>query len=324
MKASSDKSLHSRRADGEVSVRRSRDSARGRRPKPRSTGQKPRSARRAWSGISQLTLVEHSLCPLDAPRGPLIHEPEYSFYTRGRRRTGRAEIRSLLGLKPEDEFYLWGILALVFSEKEPDPNYYASARYLLERLGLSQGGKSTENLRNAIHRLGNVRYRNGEFYDPVRKEHRDIGFGFWSYDLPMRDGSLRPWRISIDPVFFDFCKAAGGFLAFDLEVYRELRPASRRLFLFIKKLFYRNKDATPYLDVRDLAVHTLGFSDALRAADYNRKVCACSMDLAKRGMIRLPEGEIRTLCEKVGKGNYRVRFHKGPHFVETPHREATR
>ena len=73
-----------------------------------------------WSGISQLSFVEHSLCRLDPPSGPFIHQAEYAYFVAGKKRTAHPELHCGLGLKPEDEFYLWGVCGLVFSQSEPE------------------------------------------------------------------------------------------------------------------------------------------------------------------------------------------------------------
>jgi hypothetical protein len=269
-----------------------------------------------WSGIAQLTLVEHCLCPLHPPNSGFVHEAGYLYFPDGRRRVGRCQVTCPLKLKPDDEFYLWGLLALTFAQPQPEPDFYASARFCLRHLGLTQGGKSVKLLREAIHRLGAVSYRNKTFYDPVRKEHRDVGFGFLSYDVPTRNESLRPWRIAWDGVFFELCREAGGHLGFDLPAYRQLRPASRRLFLFLRKILHR-KNASPVLDVRHLAVNVLGFAPGLRATDHNKKVYACAVDVAGLGLVTLPPGGMQALCKKVPgrRGVFCVQFCRGPFFM---------
>ena len=83
-------------------------------------------------------------------------------------------------------------------------------------------------------------YINDHFYDPVRGEHRDVAFGFFSYSLPVDPASSRAWRFVWDPIFFEFCQAARGSLVFDLKPTVSLDVASRRLFLLLKKIFWRN------------------------------------------------------------------------------------
>ena len=167
------------------------------------------------------------------------------------------------GLSPTDEFYLWGLLSLTFSQPKPSPDFYATPYYCLRQLGCIDqkeartGGKRFALFRNAISRLSAVSYRNDRFYDPVRGEHRQVGFGFLSYSLPVDPGSSRAWRFAWDPIFFEFCSAAAGSLRFDLDVYRTLDPASRRLYLLLKKIFWRC-DASPNFELRDLTVNVLG------------------------------------------------------------------
>ena len=258
------------------------------------------------------------------PEGGFTHEAEYYYYQNRNRKLGRATIDCPLGLKPEDEFYLYGLLGLVFSEPETDINFYASARYILSSLGMAgQGGSMVHHLRSTIQRLATVTYRNDKFFDPIRNEHRDVTFGFLKYDLPTADESFRPWRIVIDPIFFDFCKASRCFLAFDRETCRKLRPASRRLFLLLNKLFYKGTDVSGAFDVEHLCVNQIGFSAGMRATDYNKKLFRCVSDLAALGLVLIPPDGQKGLCEKVGKGKYRVRFHRGPKFGEQTRSENT-
>ena len=73
----------------------------------------PRSPSAAYLGHTQLSLVEHALCPLDAGAslaGPLVHETQY-YYSDQNRNRKRAQIRVTCpeGLSPTDELYLWGL-----------------------------------------------------------------------------------------------------------------------------------------------------------------------------------------------------------------------
>src|SRR5207302_10351673 len=68
----------------------------------------------------------------------------------------------------------------------------------------------------------------------------------------------RCWRIEWNPFFFRFCRATGGTLLFDLDLYRQLSPASRRLFLKLKDRFWRSKRV--FANVDELTVQGLGFS----------------------------------------------------------------
>ena len=74
--------------------------------------------------------------------------------------------------------------------------------------------------------------------------------------------SSRAWYIVWDAQFFEYCQAVSGSLRFDLGLYRSLDFASRRLFLLLQKIFWRN-DHTPPFELRKLGVETLGFSAQL-------------------------------------------------------------
>lgn len=274
-------------------------------------------------GLSQLTLVEHALCPLDARlslRENLVHECEYFFTdAQKHRRKARVRVNCPDGLSANDEFFLWGLLALTFSEREPTIDFYATPHFCLTRLQKissgSKGGKSYALFRQAIERLSMVRYRNERFYDPIRREHRDVSFGFFSYSLPVDPDTSRAWRIVWDPLFFEFCQAAGSQLSFDLETYRELDCASRRLFLLLKKLFWRKK-VSPSFDVRHLAVDVLGFSSKSSQRKLNDKLKSSVDKLVEREIINLPSGvsQAGELIEKKKKGVYCIRFVRGNYF----------
>ncbi|MBW3541545.1 MAG: hypothetical protein KY476_14855, partial [Planctomycetes bacterium] len=210
--------------------------------------------------------MEHALCPLDPSvslQANAVFETRYYFTDRSRnRRQATARLGALDGLSAHDEFYLWGLLALAFSQREPRPEFLATPYYCLRKLGVitpgKSGGREFDIFRSALRRLAGVRYQNDRFYDPVRGEHRQVAFGFLNYSLPLDRDSSRAWRFAWDPIFFEFARATGGTLGFDLALYRQLDAASRRLYLFLKKVFWRSDTAGP-LDLRHLAVDVLGF-----------------------------------------------------------------
>jgi hypothetical protein len=281
-------------------------------------------APRAGSGRAQLSLVEHALCPLDATTtlaGPFIHETGYA-YTDEQRHRQRATVRVCCpeGLSPTDEFYLWGLLSLTFAQPNPTLDFYATPYFCMRRLrcidqGSHRGGKNFALFRGAIARLAAVSYRNDRFYDPIRGEHRAVSFGFFSYSLPLSPDSARTWRFAWDPIFFEFCQAARGTLLFDFDTYRALDPASRRLYLLLKKMFWRS-DTSPEFEVRDLAVNTVGFAASHETWRLKQKLAVTTAVLLHHGIVRLPEGasDPRHLFLKRGKSHYTLRFWRGPHF----------
>lgn len=269
---------------------------------------------------AQLTLVEHALCPLDAGVSltkNFLHETRY-LYTDGsrNRRTATVRIGGLDGLSAHDEFYLWGLLALALSQPEPTADFYATPYYVLRRLGLitndKKGGREFELFRAAIQRLAGIRYQNDRFYDPVRGEHRTVSFGFLNYSLPLDAGSNRAWRFAWDPIFFELTQATGGALTFDLGLYRELDAATRRLYLLLKKLFFR-KDTTPALDITELAVQALGFSPTIPVRQLKPKLARCVSELMSRDIVTLPSGSDAPFSKR-GRGSYTLQLQKGPAF----------
>ena len=173
----------------------------------------------------------------------------------------------------------------------------------------TKGGRNYELFRDAIRRLSAVSYQNNGFYDPVRAEHREVAFNFLSYSLPIEPKSCRAWRLVWNPIFFEMCLATGSTLSFDLAMYRELDEASRRLFLLLKKVFWRRKQ-TPRFDVRDLTTHVLGFSGDLPQRRLNERLRRCITQLVERDIIADDECEL----QKQAKGIYSIRFHRGTFF----------
>lgn len=275
------------------------------------------------TGITQLSLVEHALCPID-PRqslgGSCVHEAAYRYTdSSGDRQTARARVVSLEGLSPTDEFYLWGLLALTFAQQQVGPDFYATPHYCLRELGVidseSKGGKSYRLFRESLGRLAGVRYENDHFFDPVRKEHRHVAFGLLGFSLPLDPESNRAWRIVWDTQFFEFCRATGGRLTFDLRLYRRLDPASRRLMLFLQKVFYRRR-RSPRLGLRELAVEVLGFSPVLSSGKLKRKVERAAQVLAGVGIIAGPPRFERQGAE------WRVQFERGSRMARSTHRAS--
>lgn len=269
---------------------------------------------------AQLTLVEHALCPLDAAaslRPGLIFESCYPFSDKHRnRKRAQARVGAIDGLSAHDELYLWGLLSLALTQAEPRPELVATPYWCLRNLGAidddKRGGREFELFRAAIRRLAGVRYQNDAFYDPIRGEHRQVSFGFLSYSLPLAAQSSRAWRFAWDPIFFEFAQATGGALSFDLGLYRGLDAASRRLYLYLKKLFWRTEE-TGWIELRQLAVDVLGFSAALQTKHLKLKVRRCIEQLAVHELLVLDPRQPDPFV-KQAKGLFRVRFRRGAAF----------
>src|SRR5262245_48280282 len=221
-----------------------------------------------------------------------------------------------LGLSAKDEFYLWGLLALTLAQAQVAGELHATPHYCLRQLGIidhrgRRGGRQYQQFAGTIERLSVVRYLNSHFYDPIRAEHRRMSFGFFSYSLPLDPESGRAWRITWDPVFFEIAQASSGTLRFDLSLYGELDPASRRLFLFVSKVF-RRRETTPRLDIRQLGEHVLGFSPSLRAWDLRLKLRRCFNTLQERQVL----GELGVpVFQKSTAGGESVILQRGSYFT---------
>jgi hypothetical protein len=156
---------------------------------------RPRTYRPAApSGVTQLSLVEHALCPLDSSlslQPGFVHNASY-FFTDKHRNRKKAAVRVVCpdGLLASDEFYLWGSLAITLAQNDCEGQLFATPHYCLRQLDCidPSKGKGSENyrvFRDAVERLAAVSYQNDAFYDPLRGEHRRVGFGFLSYSLPL-------------------------------------------------------------------------------------------------------------------------------------------
>lgn len=272
---------------------------------------------------AQLTLVEHALCPLDhhvSLAQGLRHETRVRFTDAERqRREAIVQVGAIDGLSAHDEFYLWGLLALALSQPEPTADFRATPYYCLSRLGLitadKRGGREFALFRAALRRLAGVRYQNDLFYDPLRGEHRSVSFGFLNYSLPLDPDSARTWRFAWDPIFFELAQATGGALSFDLATYRDLDAAARRLYLYLKKLFWRRSVTLP-VELRHLAIDVVGFSPALSTPELKGKLARVVARLAERELIRFPTGVTRPqeLFRKQDVGVYTIAFERGPGF----------
>lgn len=280
--------------------------------------------RRSSAGIGQMTLVEHALCPLDAARSlraGRVFETGYYYADRNRhRQKAVVRVTSPGGLFPTDEFYLWGLLALTFDAAyraggEADSEFHATPHYCLRRLGLidqhgSRGGRQYQQFADALDRLAQVSYASDAFYDPVRAEHRKVRFGFLSYSLPLDPDSSRAWRMAWDPVFFDLVKPLGGQFRFDLDTYRDLDPAARRLFLLVSKIFDR-RETTPRFDVRHLAVEVLGFSPTLAPRHQRQKLQRVVAALNAAGVVTGP-----AVFDRSDDRTYSLVLTRGPRFTK--------
>lgn len=275
------------------------------------------AALRKTTGVGQLTLVEHALCPLDARSSlteNLVFDTRY-FYTAvadAGRLTARARVFCPLGLSAADELYLWGLLALTLLQPDPQPELSATPHWCLRQLGVinqasKRGGRQYHQFAEAIRRLSAVTYMCDAFYDPVRGEHRRVSFRFFSYSLPSV-GSSRAWRIVWDPLFFEIVKATTGHFRFDLAVYRELDAASRRLFLFSSKVLSRISELKA-LPLEHVAIDLLGFSPTLATRELKAKVGRCLAKLTEFGVL------VDSEVFRTRPGKYFVRLGRGPYFA---------
>jgi hypothetical protein len=268
-----------------------------------------------------MTVVESALCPLDrknALQRGLRHESHFYFHAaNGQKKRAKVEVTSAYGLSPNDEFYLWGLLALTFAQENPEPVFYATPHYCLRELGIlddpnKRGGKNYRDFRQVLKRLGGVTYWCDGFYDPVRAERGERIFHFLSCDRPLDPKSSRAWRIVWDKLFFEFVGSEGGHFAFDLATYREFDPATRRLFLLLRKVFHRRSRVR--FRLRELAVDQLGYAAERPVKKLKASVKQCIEKLLSRGVLSLGKASnINKLFRKNGTDDW-VTFYRGPYF----------
>jgi len=282
-------------------------------------------------GIAQLSLLETALWPLQGGKLPAHKfETAYAFGPPARRKQASVTVRAPLGLQPVDELVLWGLLGATLDWKDPDPVLHATPYWMLRYLGMDTGGYQYNELRESLLRLAVTSYQNTAFYNPLTKEHEYSAFQFLSMLLPTVGGlgrtvdTNRSWRIEWNPAFFRFCKATGGNLLFDLDVYRQLTPASRRLFLKLKDRFWRSKRV--FMNVDDLTTNGLGFSQGrpLKKRKYDLKNCLA--ELLDFEIISLGRGQAdpEGLFIRRGKGCYVVALYDGAYFRRPGTERATR
>ena len=271
-------------------------------------------------GIAQLSLIETALWPLRG--GKLDHstyETSHTFKADGQQRSANVRVYAPQGLQSIDEYVLWGLLGITLSRPDADGTLLATPYWMIKRLGMAMGGFQYDQLRASLERLAMVAYQNTGFYNPLSQQHERITLHFLSSFLPTngRGGDVsadRVWRIEWDRHFFDMCRATGGTLLFDLDLYRQLSPASRRLFLKLKDRFWRNKRV--FLNVDDLTINGLGFSADRPLKKRKYDLTCCIRELLDHRVIELGRGQTdpRDLFIRRSKGLYVVLFHEGEYF----------
>ena len=281
-------------------------------------------------GIAQLSLLETALWPLQGGSRSSAFHAEYAYTTSEGRKTAQVTVRTSLGLRAFDEFVLWGLLGATLARQDDDPLLLATPYWILQHLGLDTGGSQYAELRSSLQRLATCSYENTAFYNPLRKEHEFAAFQFLSFLLPTVNGlggdvdNDRCWRIVWNPLFHGFCRASGGTLLFDLELYRSLSPAARRLFLKLKDRFWRTKRV--FFNVDDLTTNGMGFSleRPLRKRKYD--LAACIQELLDHHVIELGRGQssIQDMFMKRATGVWVVLFLEGEYFRSplSPRRET--
>ncbi len=290
------------------------------------TGRDPTSAKRyrlpgiKREGIAQLSLLETAIWPLKGgPKETATFDTSYAFHAGGEQKAARVSVYAPKGLQSIDEYVLWGLLGICLSRNTSDTTLIATPYWIIKRLGMAIGGFQYDQLRASLERLALVAYQNTAFYNPVTQQHERVTLHFFSSYLPTRGGggevdAERAWRIEWSPMFFQMCQATGGTLLFDLDLYRNLSPAARRLFLKLKDRFWRSKRV--FLNVDDLTINGLGFSADRPLKKRKFDLVGCIRELLDHKIIELGRGQTdpNDLFIRRGKGLYVVQFHEGEYF----------
>ena len=280
-------------------------------------------------GIAQLSLLETAFWPLKGGKiESATFATSYTFRDGSAKREARVSVYAPHGLQQIDEYVLWGLLALSLERKPAEPVLLATPYWLIKRLGLAMGGFQYDQLRASMERLAATAYQNTAFYNPVAKRHERVTFHFLSAFLPTKGkggpvDAERAWRVEWSPMFFRMCQASGGTLLFDLDLYRTLSPAARRLFLKLKDRFWRSKRV--FLNVDDLTIHGLGFAADRPLKKRKYDLANAIRELVDREIVELAAGmtDVRDLFIRRGKGLYVVRFFEGAYFRQ-PQSERAR
>lgn len=271
-------------------------------------------------GIAQLSLLETALWPLQGGKlSDSTFDTSYSFHVAGEQRLAHVSVYAPLGLQSIDEYVLWGLLGISLSRPGSEATLLATPYWLIKQLGMAMGGFQYDQLRASLERLALAAYQNTAFYNPVSQQHERVTLHFFSAFLPTKGegGDVavdRAWRIEFSPMFFQMCQATGGSLLFDLDLYKDLSPAARRLFLKLKDRFWRSKRV--FLNVDDLTINGLGFSAERPLAKRKFDLLRCIRELLDRQVIELGRGQtdLQELFIRRGKGVYVVVFHPGAYF----------
>lgn len=289
--------------------------------KPARTG-KPLARMGLDHGMSQVSLVETALSPLDyQPGTPLRHVSEFAYYDSDRqRRTGTVTVKAPGGLSPTDELVLYGMLAITFADPKPVAELTATPHYLCRQLGLPIGGDHYDRLRESVHRLSEVVYRNSAWWDRQRGQHRDVGFHFLSHDLPATsesrdDPGREPWTILWDPLFFRLMDTSRGFVWFDFETFRALKnPAARRGYLLLRKIFH-HRETTPRFDMCAFATQQLGYAAGLEPKSIRQKLKKLIAIWQEQGIVEA-DTDPDTFFERRGPGQWTLILRRGPRFAD--------
>lgn len=281
-------------------------------------------------GIAQLSILETALWPLQGGKLPSsTFETSFRFTVEDSQRDASVRVFAPLGLQSMDEYILWGLLGLSLSRPQAESTLLASPYWLLKQLGMRTGGSQYDQLRGSLERLALTAYQNTGFYNPLTQQHERITLHFFSSYLPTegRGGEVatdRVWRIEWDKHFFQLCQMTGGTLLFDLDLYRELTPASRRLFLKLKDRFWRSKRV--FLNVDDLTINGLGFSARRPLKKRKYDLMNCMRELLDNDIIELGRGQtdLHELFLRRSKGCYVAVFYQGAYFRQAVSKRTVR
>ena len=198
-------------------------------------------------GIAQLSLLETALWPLQGGKLPSnMFETEYAFTTAAGRRTGHVTVRAPWDCRPSTN-WCCGACSAPRSPARAEPVLLATPYWMLRIWASTPAARSTTDCASRSCGWPSRATRTTASTTPRTEEHEYAAFQFLSILLPTVGGvgetvdNDRCWRIEWNPAFFRFCQATGGNLLFDLDLYRQLTPASRRLFLKLKDRFWRSK-----------------------------------------------------------------------------------
>jgi hypothetical protein len=308
------------------------------------TGRTDPRRRFANTGYAGLDFIKAAFCPLEFNARPFGEHPEYRKFARddalaalevgeplhyprqfpftdihGHRKTGTQIVTAPFGLAPADFDLFLGLFTYLkkLPEIPADGRVYLTVDFIARQLKLpATCQKDYLRLRSRLFRVSFAKYANSAFWNPETRSHDLVNFGFWNLAALSRlTESRRPVVLEWDRTLSRLLEHSA-FLAFDYELYRDLSPALRRLYLIANRDGWNQRDSSIYL-ADEFAVHQIGYGDRPAGArDRLHKLKRLLAEAQDRDLIR-PSSTwnsafLRPVEQGKDKGRVALRWSRGP------------